>query len=168
MTLAPTLTTARLRLRPMSEGDFPAYAVFMASARSVFMGGPYDVRAAWGVFCHDAAGWALFGHGALMIDHDGQTVGQVGVNHGPLFPEPELGWLVYDGHEGHGHATEAARALRDWSLARGLSTLVSYVDPDNHASAAVARRLGARIDTAAVGQDPTDQVWRHCPAMVAA
>lgn len=164
MTLAPTLTTARLRLRPMQAGDFPAYAAFMASPRSVGVGGPYDTRAAWGVFCHDAAGWALYGYGALTIDHAGQTVGQVGVNHGPLFPEPEIGWFVYTGHEGQGYVTEAARALIDWSFAQGLHTLVSYVDPENHASAAVARRLGAVIDPVATAQDPGDQVWRHSPA----
>lgn len=47
------------------------------------MGGPYDRRGAWGLFCHDVAQWALFGHGALMIDlPDGTCVGQIGINHG--------------------------------------------------------------------------------------
>ncbi|QYK40968.1 MAG: GNAT family N-acetyltransferase [Paracoccaceae bacterium] len=159
--MAPTLTTARLVLRPMRPGDFPAYAAFMATARAGFMGGPFDTRAAWGIFCHDAAGWALFGHGALMIEAGGETVGQVGISHGPLFPEPEIGWLLYDGHEGRGYATEAAAALRDWAFAQGLPTLVSYMDPQNRASAAVAERLGARLDPAATPQDAGDLVYRH-------
>lgn len=152
----PTLRTERLVPRPMAPGDFPAYADFFASDRSRMMGGPHDTRAAWGVFCHDAAGWALFGYGALMVEAAGQTVGQVGISHGPLFPEPEIGWLAYAGHEGQGYATEAAAALRDWARDRGLPTLVSYVDPDNIPSQCVAERLGAWRDPDAVPQDAGD------------
>ena len=161
---APTLQTARLTLRPMVAGDWPAFADFWRSDRSDGMGGPFDERKAWGVFCHDVALWPLFGHGALMVDLDatGETVGQVGINAGPLFPETELGWLLFSGHEGCGYATEAAAALRDWGLAvRGLATLVSYVDPDNHRSGAVALRLGAVLDPQARGLDATDLVYRH-------
>jgi RimJ/RimL family protein N-acetyltransferase len=162
----PTLLTSRLTLRPMVAGDFPAFFGFWQSDRSVFTGGPLDLRGAWGVFCHDVALWPLYGHGALMIDlRDGGTsVGQVGLNAGPLFPETELGWFLYAGHEGRGYATEAAAALRDWAFAvRGLQTLVSYVDPGNHASSRVAERLGAVLDPDAVRQpgDETDLVWRH-------
>jgi RimJ/RimL family protein N-acetyltransferase len=136
----------------------------MASQRSVYMGGPFDTRAAWGMFCHDVAVWQLFGHGALMIDltATGDCVGQIGINHGPLFPEKELGWMIYEGHEGKGYATEAARALRDWAFGTlGLETLVSYVDPANAGSIAVAQRLGAVLDPHALKQDPEDLVFRH-------
>lgn len=163
----PTLQTARLTLRPPVMADFPAYAALMASARATHMGGPFDRRAAWGVFASDVAMWALFGHGALMLEAraDGQCVGQVGINHGPLFPEKELGWLLYDGFEGHSFASEAAAALRDWAFATlGLPTLVSYVDPDNHASQRVARRLGGRLDATAPRQDPEDLVFRYHPS----
>ena len=108
--------------------------------------------------------WRLFGHGALMIELTAskQCIGQVGINHGPLFPEQELGWLLYDGHEGHGYATEAARALRDWAFATlKLSTLVSYMAPDNAMSAAVAKRLGGVLDPSAPREDPDDLVYRY-------
>ena len=161
---APTLQAGRLTLRPMRDGDFPAYAALMASTRATFMGGPYDTRAAWGLFCHDVACWALYGHGALMVDRrdTSETVGQVGLNAGPLFPETELGWTLYDGHEGQGFATEAAAALRDWAFdSLPLASLVSYIHPNNAASHAVARRLGAVGDTDAPRQDPEDIVFRH-------
>jgi RimJ/RimL family protein N-acetyltransferase len=160
----PTLMTERLILRAPFADDFPAYAGLLASPRSEGMGGPYPLRAAWGIFCHDVAGWALFGHGALMIDlrATGDCVGQVGINHGPLFPEKELGWLVYDGHEGRGYATEAAAALRDWAARTlGVDRLVSYIDSENVRSIAVAERLGATIDPHAPKQDPGDLVYRH-------
>ena len=162
--LAPTLTTERLVLRPMRHGDFPAYAALMASPRATYMGGPYDTAAAWGLFCHDAGCWALFGHGALMMDlrAGGATVGQVGLNAGPLYPEPELGWLLYDGHEGQGYATEGAARLRDWAFAElPLDSLVSYTDAANDASKGVALRLGAVRDDTASRQDPEDCVFRH-------
>lgn len=148
----------------MAKSDFPAYAAFLASPRSTGVGGPYSTRQAWGIFCHDIACWPLFGHGALMIElqSTGACIGQVGINDGPLFPEKELGWLLYDGQEGHGYASEAARALRDWATRNlKLSSLVSYVAPGNTASIAVAERLGAVCDTRADRPDPNDLVYRH-------
>lgn len=160
----PTLTTPRLRLRSPAIADFPAYAAMMASPRARWMGGPFDTRGAWGMFCHDIACWELFGHGALMIDLrvSGHCVGQVGLNAGPLFPETELGWMLYDGHEGQGYASEAAGALRDWAFATlKLATLVSYMDRDNHASARVAERLGGVLDPRGATLDPEDIVYRY-------
>ena len=160
----PTLHTARLTLRPPVYDDFADYAALMASPRSTGMGGPFDTRVAWGLFCHDVALWSLFGHGALMIDiaATGECVGQVGINHGPLFPEKELGWMLYEGHEGRGYATEAAAALRDWAFATlRLPTLVRHCGPDNRRSHAVAERLGAVRDPTAPRQDPEDIVFRH-------
>ena len=164
--IIPTLETPRLILRAPRMEDFPAYAALMASPRSMYMGGPFDQRSAWGLFCHDVALWSLYGHGALMIDikDTGTCVGQVGINHGPLFPEKELGWLLYDGFEGHGYATEAAEALRDWAFANlNLPTLVSYFDPENHRSMAVSARLGGTRDDNAPLQDEGDVVYRYHP-----
>lgn len=160
----PTLTTERLTLRAPVMADYAAYEALMASPRSVHMGGPFDQRAAWGLFCHESACWHLFGHGALMIEvkASGACVGLVGINAGPLFDEKELGWMLYDGHEGHGYATEAARALRDWAFGTlKLPHLVSYVDEANTRSSAVALRLGGMLDPNAAKQDPEDLVYRY-------
>jgi RimJ/RimL family protein N-acetyltransferase len=144
--------------------DFPVYAAMQMSPRAVFVGGPYDLNGAWGEFCHEVASWSLFGHGGLAICRkgDGAVMGTVQINAGPLFPETELGWQLFDGYEGQGYATEAARAFRDWAFAHlPLESLVSYTDPANTASHAVAKRLGAVVDPAASRQDPEDLVWRH-------
>ncbi|MBU1175601.1 MAG: GNAT family N-acetyltransferase [Alphaproteobacteria bacterium] len=162
----PVLTTGRLVLRPPVFADFAAYERLMASPRAVYMNGPLDTKGAWAYFTHDVALWHLMGHGGLMIElkRSGTCVGQVGINHGPLFPEKELGWFLYDGYEGHGYATEAAARLRDWAFAEhGLTSLVSYIDPDNAASIAVARRLGATRDDAAPRDHPAVLVFRHTP-----
>jgi RimJ/RimL family protein N-acetyltransferase len=116
------------------------------------------------MFCHDIACWSLFGHGALMVDlrATAECVGQVGISHGPLFPEKELGWLVYEGFGRLGYATEAAAALRHWAAQAFSGTqLVSYIDPENQPSIRVAERLGATVDQNAAKQDPGDLVYRH-------
>jgi RimJ/RimL family protein N-acetyltransferase len=136
----------------------------MVSERSHYMGGPFSLRAAWGMFCSDHAQWDFWGCGALMLENreTAKCVGQVGINYGPLFPEWELGWLVYQEEEGHGYAFEAAVALRDWaSGVRRLPTLVSYIDPDNIRSRKLAERLGATLDLTAPRPDPRDLVYRH-------
>jgi RimJ/RimL family protein N-acetyltransferase len=166
MVPTPVLETPRLILRAPTEADFPAFAQLMMSERAQYMGGPFNDWGAWGMLCHDMIGWSLFGHGGLMIDRreDGICVGQVSINYGPLFPERELGWMLYDGSEGRGYATEAADAYRNWAFATlKLDTLVSYMDPANVASAAVAERLGGHLDPNAPRQDAEDLVYRYWP-----
>jgi len=160
--IAPTLTTARLVLRPATMADFPAYLDFVTGDRTRFMGGPHDAATAWTWFCNDTAQWVLLDMGALMVTHQGRAVGQVALCHGPTFPEPELGWFLYDGAEGQGYAFEAATALRDWALGvRGLTSVVSYVDGRNARSIRLAERLGGRLDQDAATPDGMDtQVYR--------
>ncbi|MEE2944824.1 MAG: GNAT family N-acetyltransferase [Pseudomonadota bacterium] len=164
MSGAPILKTERLTLRPMTMADWPDYAALWETERSVHMGGPAKADKSWGYFCSDAAMWDLFGHGALMIDdaQSGDCYGQVAINHGPWFPEKELGWMLYPSAEGKGIAYEAAKAMLDWAFSDGgLETLVSYIDPDNERSIALAKKLGATLDRAAPRPDPDDLVFRH-------
>lgn len=160
----PTLTTPRLILRPAVATDWPAYHALMSSGRACHMGGPFSSQVAWGMFCADHAQWDFYGCGALMIEDraTGACLGQVGINSGPLFPEQELGWLLYPQAEGHGFAFEAAQALRHWTAQDlGLGTLVSYIDPGNIRSRKLAERLGAVLDPHAERPDPGDLVYRH-------
>jgi RimJ/RimL family protein N-acetyltransferase len=165
--MIPSFATERLLLRPATMADFPAYAAFLASERASGMGGPLPEQTAWAFFTNDVAQWALLGMGGLIVERQDQpgAIGQVAVCHGPIFPEPELGWLLYDGHEGHGYASEAATAMRDWAFGpRGLTALVSYIDPVNERSAWLAERLGGVIDqTAATPGNAPTRVYRYSP-----
>ena len=81
--------------------------------------------------------------------------------------QPELGWALIRAYWGHGYATEAAAAIRDWAReALSIDGLVSLISPDNIRSQRVAERLGA-IPTEAVTPLDTRRkavVWRHRPA----
>ena len=165
-TMVPILTTERLTLRPIRLDDFEKFATLLASPRSAGMGGPFGTGEAWGMFCHEVALWSLFGHGGLAIElrQTGECVGIVEINYGPLVPERELGWQVYEEHEGKGYITEAARAFLDWAFGvLKLDTLVSYIDPGNSRSIAVAERLNGALDPSAQRQDPEDLVYRYSP-----
>jgi RimJ/RimL family protein N-acetyltransferase len=79
----------------------------------------------------------------------------------------ELGWALIREHWGHGYATEAAAAIRDWAHERRPDDrLASLITPDNVRSQRVAERLGA---TPAETVTPSDSgrtavVWRYPPA----
>lgn len=164
--LGPTLTTARLTLRPPRESDFAALCAFGQSEdRMRFLGGTVDANAQWRTLLADMGHWALRGYGLFSIElsASGEFVGRAG----PIFhnhdDEPELAWHLFEGFEGNGYAAEAATAARDWYYANtGNGPLTSWINVENHASQALARRLGAwteRDDVTASGH--VGQVWRH-------
>jgi len=165
--MIPTLHTERLTLRAHVMEDFAPYTAFLATGRTLYMGGPHDDRTAWSWFCSDIAQWHLLGFGSLALTlKNGTFIGQVNVIQPPIFPEPELGWCVFAPYEGLGYITEAATAVRDWAFGpRGLTTMVSYIDPANTRSINVAERLGATLDpyAATPNNDPTG-VWRYARA----
>jgi RimJ/RimL family protein N-acetyltransferase len=106
----------------------------------------------------------LRGYGAFGCDDraTGAYVGEVGIYRPEGFPEPELGWFVVPEAEGQGYAAEAARAVLDWAHESfGWQRLVSYIDPANARSIALALRLGGVIDPSLPGVDGGDVVIRH-------
>ena len=160
----PTLVTERLVLRPYGLADVERLAAFMATERARYMGLRSGGAEAWFKFAVELAQWPLHGHGGLAVTlrEDGALVGRVVVQRRPDYPEPEMGWIALDGHEGRGLMAEAAGALRDWVRRHAaLPSLVSYVAPGNARSMALAERLGATRDDAARGPAPGIVVFRH-------
>jgi RimJ/RimL family protein N-acetyltransferase len=99
--------------------------------------------------------WETWGMSLCSLERreDGRVVGRAGF----LLWDPEtwqvpgdeveLGWLLAREHWGNGYATEAALALRDWAFAeRGLTRLISLINPENVRSIRVAERLGERYE----------------------
>lgn len=160
----PTLTTARLTLRPPRESDLETLVAFGQSERTVFVGGKRDRFEAWRGFLAVIGHWALRGYGYWSVDtRAGEFVGRVGISQHDGWPEPELGWHLFDGHEGQGYATEAALAARDHAYTVwGMGPVVSYIAHENHRSRGVAERLGARFEREGPEGEPHPYgIWRH-------
>jgi len=167
LTPTPILHTERLTLRAPRATDWPAWRDFAASDRARFVGGPIDEAKAWRAFGHVIGMWVLRGYGSFVLTETGsdEPLGMCGPWHPADWPEPELGWTVWSTDaEGRGFAFEAATAARAHAFDDlHWSTAVSYIDPDNARSIALAQRLGAIMDPAAV-PPPSDKsvlVFRH-------
>jgi RimJ/RimL family protein N-acetyltransferase len=161
---APVLRTGRLTLCPHTMADWEPIAAFFESDAAAYVGGPLPRRRSWFGFGADVGSWDLLGFGAWAVDEaaTGAFVGQVGLNKPPHFPEREIGWIVFPAFQRRGFATEAARAARDFAYGSlGWTTAVSYVDPENAASIATARRLNCVEDEGADRFDEEDIVFRH-------
>ena len=79
------------------------------------------------------------------------------------FAQPELGWALAREHWGHGYATEAALAVREWARGElGIERLVSLIEAANIRSQGVARRLGATPgETIELFDNGPHVVWEH-------
>lgn len=160
----PMIETDRLILRGPRESDFDAFAEFSASDRARFVGGPYPRHRAWGGFLATYGHWALRGYGMWMLEErsSGKTAGRIGFIFNESWDEPELGWHVYDPFEGKGIAFEAASAARAFGVAHfGLDGVISYIDPENARSIALADRLGAAYERDGTVAGHPCHVYRH-------
>jgi RimJ/RimL family protein N-acetyltransferase len=163
---APTLHTSRLTLRPHVLTDMDPFWEFHQSARAQYINTPDSWIDQWFGLAAEIGTWDLLGHGGWALDlHDGTFIGQVIITQPPYYPERELGWTLFEGHEGNGYATEAVTTAILWAGLNGFETLVSYIHPDNARSIALASRLGAVFDPDAPlpeGCTSTDTVvYRH-------
>jgi RimJ/RimL family protein N-acetyltransferase len=147
--MPPTLETERLLLRPLVEDDLDAYAAMMADAEVVeFLGTtPMDRADAWRHLAF------LVGHGvlrgwtnnAVIEKTTGRFLGRCGLWQPEGWPGLEVGWALGRHVWGHGYATEAAAAWRDWAFAHlDADALISVVHRDNVRSVRVAERIGHR------------------------
>ena len=161
----PVLTTERLELRRPTPDDFEAFVAFCASDRSKWVGGPADRADAWEGFALDLGHWEMRGYGYFFAFEGARAIGRVGLRRTEDRPEPELAYALFDArYEGRGLAHEAALAVRDhgWRDQK-LPSLVSYIDPENTRSIALAQRLGAMLDPAAPKWAKHDSlsIYRH-------
>ncbi|MCY1128050.1 GNAT family N-acetyltransferase [Frigidibacter sp. RF13] len=164
----PVLQTERLTLRAPSSADWSAFDAFLATPRATFIrSGDYGIRETWRAFGHVIGHWVMRGFGNFVFTLRGEDrpLGMAGPWFPAGWPEQEIGWTVWSGEaEGKGYAAEAASAARRFAYDRlGWTTAVSYIDPSNHRSIALAERLGARLDAGAAhpAGDKPCLVYRH-------
>lgn len=160
----PVIHTERLVLRAPRGGDLDALAAFYASPRSRWVGGPCTRFDAWMRLTAAIGHWILRGFGMWTVEtrEAREVAGRVGLLAHDGWPEPELGWHLFDGFEGRGLAHEAALAAR--RAARelfGRRRPISLIDPDNLRSRRLAERLGARVEREDVVLGHPCLVYRH-------
>jgi RimJ/RimL family protein N-acetyltransferase len=74
----------------------------------------------------------------------------------------EIAWVVGVPWQGHGFASEAARAVVAWLEGQGVQQVTAWIRPGHHASEAVATRAGLdAIDAHRVMRQHTEQLWRR-------
>jgi len=121
------------------------------------------------------ARWERNDVGQFVVVLDGHAIGRVGLlvwdtrtwetstyEQAGEHAEIELGWALTRGYWGHGYATEAARAVRDWAYAeRDVQRLISLIAPGNVRSARVAEKLDARTERQVETDHGPANVWVH-------
>ena len=163
----PVLETERLILRAPGMQDWDRWLAFTLDDRSKFIrAADMDEAKAWRALGHVVGMWALRGYGSFVFCLKGtdDALGMTGPWHPMEWPEREIGWTVWSAEaEGKGFAHEAAARARQHAFDDlGWDTAVSYIDPQNARSIALAERLGATRDDGAAhpGTDPC-LVYRH-------
>ncbi|MEM6491429.1 MAG: GNAT family N-acetyltransferase [Pseudomonadota bacterium] len=162
------LRTERFLLRRPAPQDLHEWTPFYKSARAVHIGGGPDASdgRAWRTFASIIGHWTLNGCGpfAIALDDESPAIGMAGPWFPGDWPEREMSWSIWAPRwEGRGAAFEAVTAARAHAFDDlGWSTAVSYVDPRNARSIALAERLGCVRDGEAAKPDALDAlVYRH-------
>ncbi|MGN6526928.1 MAG: GNAT family N-acetyltransferase [Burkholderiaceae bacterium] len=145
----PTLSTARLSLRPTGMEDVPALFELFSDPRVTRYGSrpPWtDRRQAVEQVERDLAALAK-GEAvrfAMLRRADDRLIGTCTLFHFDIeCRRAEVGYMLAVAAWGQGYASEAVEAMLDWGFAaRGLNRVEADIDPRNEASARLLERLG--------------------------
>ncbi len=160
----PTPHTERLVLRAPKLADAAALEAFFTTDRSRFIGGPLDARSCNRAMMAVFGNWALHGFGLWYIADRATDarLGWTGLFFAPGWEAPELGWTLMAGSEGHGIAYEAALKARSYAAQHlGHDGVISYIDPANARSIALAERMSATSERSTELAGKTVTVYRH-------
>ena len=146
---APTLHTARLRLRPFDDSD--ANDLFALQSNAFVLrywdAPPWRERGRAGRFIAACRRMAEEGTGvrlAVCRVSDGAFIGWCSLTRwNPDYRSASLGYCFDNAAWGHGYATEAARVLLGWAYEiLDLNRVQAETDTRNLASARVLEKLG--------------------------
>ena len=162
--MSPSLRTERLALNAFTIDDAAELHELFADPRTHTIGsGPFtefEQTMQW-IANRTAVqrdhGWCWY---ALRRLDTGQLVGNCGLLKGRTIPEePEIGYLIAEGHRGQGYATEAATAVLRHCRAAGLRRVWASIRPGNTVSRRIAEAVGMGLDHAEA--DERGEVLRY-------
>ncbi len=139
------LRTERLLVRPIAAGDWPQIHRYMSDPEVTrwLPEGVLDEAASQAFAARHAGDEAEAL--AVVLGDSGELIG-----HMPFHPwfvprTQEVGWVLARPHQGHGYATEAARALLAHAFeALGCHRVIATCQPQNPPSWLVMEKLGMR------------------------
>ena len=142
------IQTARLVLRPPQAGDLDGWSAFSADEDAMrFLGGVQARSVAWRGMAATAGSWSLQGFGmfSVLLRDTGEWIGRVGPLRPEGWPVAEIGWGILPRFWRRGLALEAAGAAASFAFDQLAWEAIGHViDPQNHASIALAQALGSR------------------------
>ena len=146
MSSEKTLVTSRLEVRPPRELDRARFVELLCNDDFMIFGQALTEEAAHGRFDHMMAMCEVvpFAKQPIVERASGLVVGYTGVDYFSFEGKERLEWgyrLVPESR-GLGYATEASQALLAGAREAFSGELLAMIDPANHASQNVCRRLG--------------------------
>jgi RimJ/RimL family protein N-acetyltransferase len=152
---APTLETARLRLRAHRLEDFePILAMVGDSDTMRHISGAQSREEAWRRLLCGPGLWQMLGYGYWVVERreDGLVLGQAGLADFKRDMEPgieslpELGYVFAAHAQGQGYAREAVAAVLDWAdETLRPEQMVAIIDAANAPSIRLAKQAGFSI-----------------------
>jgi RimJ/RimL family protein N-acetyltransferase len=168
----PALETERLRLRAHRVEDLDACVAMWADpVVTRHIGGkPFSREETWSKMLRYAGHWALMGFGYWVAEDKATRafLGEVGFAEfrrdvrPAIEGMPEIGWALVSSAHGKGMATEAVRAACAWADKNfGSTSTVCMIDPENIASAWVAKKCGYQEYLRATYKDHPTMLYRR-------
>ena len=162
------LETERLVLRPYEERDFEALHALYSDeevVRWLYYGPatPEESRSKLKrkIAARDINDDPGSGLQAAVELRDGTYVGDVVLFYGSVeHRNVELGFAFDPRHQGHGYATEAARAMVAWAFSAGFHRVYGRLEPRNLGSARVLEKLGMRKEALLVENEWVKGEWQ--------
>lgn len=144
------ISTARLRLRPVSTGDLEAlYRIWTDPVvrRFFWDGEVISKERAEAAVREGGEDFAKHGFGLWVAEEGGRLIGFCGLRHLDYAPDVEVLYGFAPAHWGRGLATEVAAAMLRYGFEEaGLERIVGIADKENTASRRVLEKLGMTFD----------------------
>ena len=162
---APTIETDRLRLRPLAPEDVAAIHAIQSRedvARWLYWEPRSEAEVRQMLEAQMARPRETGAVLAVELLATGEVVGHVSLSIPDLLQrQGEIGFIFHPEHQGHGYATEAARALLALAFGDyGLHRVYGRLEPRNEASARVLERLGMRREAHLVENEWVKGEWQ--------
>ncbi len=168
---APTIETARLRLRAHNHDDFAPILAMVSDGETMrHISGAQPREEAWRRMLAGPGCWALLGYGYWVVERrsDGEVIGQAGLADFKRDMEPsiegipELGYVFAAAAHGQGYAGEAVSAILDWADATlDAVEIVAIISADNGPSIRLAERSGFAVRETARYKDAPIELFRR-------